>query len=631
MTSTKSVRIHWPVKFFNITQQLYKANNGVDRELVVLGELISKNDLCVNFLVVSVVELETSKPFKNDGAYFVLGEINTKRRKFRYTNEDYLFNNANYDVTIIRFDTPRLPNMQFFSTISIYDKLFNSSLQKPENNNHEYKNLNILIKYMGLNEVKNDPDSLQKNYSFDDVIHCLNIADYHLKLFNSKYPDFKSLQPIESLKNNFLFKPLFQFFHLSIVPYLFIIMRVLFCEILLKVLSNPFRWLRSYSISVLQLELRIKQFSFFPIQYLNIGERTMLEEYNDNSKLYSSYMDYIRYYNTIWLIVNDYSFALTLSSLLQIHKITIVNCLSHYLSKFLIHDVISLTNFLNQNPYGIKLNDELSKFLGDLFLWIIDFVNMCYFRVLVSKQSLIFLIDALSFLTYSFGMTFAIAVIIDYISILTLHFKLFYKISSKLYSLQLKLLISLFYLFCGKKYNVLRNRIDNESYSLEVLLIGVLIFMILIFLSPTIIAFYAIYTCLQYISTIFEISLMIVLMCLNHFPLFIIMLKLKDGARIPRGVHMNIKYEHIIQEQVVRLEGESLKWQQIFTNFLEILNQFKNEVASLSLLKKCLLGNDILIDKYSLYKPLYSNAPNNPISLKDLVHKILHENPRKYS
>lgn len=631
MTPTQSVRIHWPVKFFYLTQQLYKVNDGVDKELIVIGELISKNELCVNFLVVSVVDLRTSKPFKDDGAYFVLGEINTKRRKFRYKNENELFDNANCDVTIIQFESPRLPNMQFFSTTPIYDELFSSSLLKPDHSNHEYKNLNTLITYMDLNEVKNNPDSLQKNYCFDNVIHCLNIADHHLKLFNTKYPAFKSLQPIESLKNNFLFKPLFQFFHLSIVPYLFIIMRVLFCEILLRILLNPFRWLRSYSISVLQLELRIKQFSFFPVQYLNIGERTVLEENIDNSKLYGSYMDYIRYYNTIWLIVNDYSFALTLSSLLQIHKNNIVNCLSHYLSKFLIEDVVSLTNFLNQNPYGIKLNDELSKFLGDLFLWIIEFVNMCYFKVLVSKQSLIFLIDALSFLTYSFGMTFAIAVIIDYISILTLHFKLFYKISSKLYSLQLKLLISLFYLFCGKKYNKLRNRIDNESYSLEVLLIGVLIFMILIFLSPTIIAFYSIYTCLQYISTLLEISLMIVLMCLNHFPLFIIMLKLKDGARIPRGVHMNIKYEHIIQEQVVRLEGESLKWQQVFTNFLEILSQFQKEIVSLSLLKKCLLGNDILIDKYSLYKPLYSNAPNNPISIKDLVHKMLHENPRKYN
>ena len=632
--STQQILIHWPVKFFNQTQQLYKINNNNDKNLKIIGELICTNELSVNYLVVSIIDPTVNKiNILNGDKYFVIGEINTKKKKFKYTSQNENIDNTSYDVQIIEFVSPRLPNMQFFSDTPIYDKLFNSSSQKIEttNFNDQYKNLNKLIKFMDIDHMQKNPDYLKKNYNLNAVINCLNISDHHLKVFNTKYPDLQSAQPIGSLKNNFLFKPIFQFINMSIIPYFFIITRILFREIFLNLFLKPLYWLRSYSISFSQLDLRIKQFSYFPIQYLDIGERTVLEIDSNNAKLYGSYMDYIRYYNTIWLIVNDYSFALTFCSLLQVHKETIIKYLSHYLEKYLIDEVISLTNFLTQNPYGIKLNDELSKFLKDLFLWIIEFVNMCYFRFLVDKQSLSFLIDGLSLLTYCFGMTFAIAVIIDYTSILTLHFKLFYKISSKLYSWQLKLLISLFYLFCGKKYNTLRNRVDSENYSLEVLLIGVLIFMILIFLLPTIISFYLIYTCLQYMTTLLEIGLMTVLMCLNNFPLFIIMLKLKDGDRIPGGVHLSIKYEKTIQEQVVVLKGESLKWQQIFTNFLVILVQFRNEIFSVSLIKKCIFGNDIIIDKYSFYKPLYSNVPNSTIKLKDFTYKILHENPRKYS
>ncbi|XBW36988.1 hypothetical protein QEN19_002568 [Hanseniaspora menglaensis] len=630
MVCRHNVRIHWPCKFFKYTQNLLNSSNKTDGNLQVIGELISKNDFVSNYLIVSIV-FEQVLDLKDADKYFLIGEINQKNRKFNYKNQQGGYETS-FDVKIIEFDSPKLPSMQFYTTTPIHSKLFNDSVTTvQEESLDNYKNLGLLVSFMDSENLKLYPNSVKTNYDFEKIINFLNIADHHLKIFNSKYPKLVSLHPNVSLKNNIIFKPIFQFLNGFIVPYFFILVRILFCEILLKVFLNPLHWLSSYSIAFLQLHLRIKQFSYFPIQYLGIGERTILEAYSDNTKLYASYMDYIKYYNTIWLVVNDYSFALTLSSLLQLHKEKITIWLTYYLRKYLIEDVIDLTSFLSQNPYGIKLNDELSKFLKDLFLWIINFVNVFYFKFLVSKETVIFLIDVISLLTQCFGMTFAVAIVIDYLSILTLHFKLFYKISSKLYSWQLSLLISLFYLFCGKKYNTLRNRVDSEDYSLEVLLIGVLIFMILIFLIPTIVGFYLIYTCLQYISTILEIFLMTVLMCLNHFPLFIIMLKIKDGARVPSEISLNIKYESAIQTQTFAIKNVSLKWSHIFTNFLSILSQFQNEVLSLKLLQKCILGKDIIIDKYSLYKPLYSSVPKNTIKLKTLVHRLVHENPRKYN
>lgn len=607
------VRIHWSTKFFLYLETL--RNDPTKGSIyVVISELIFETTYSKDYLTVSIVPKklmvpDTVRKLQKDG-YHITGEINTDLMKFDYVNNN---------VKLITYETPKLPNMQFYSHTPIYSKLFDEKRKTGINLDGNLKILIDNVKY----------GSGKQCYEINKVIHSLNISDYHLKLFNSKYNDLISIKPKDSLKENFVLKPFFKLLNLYVIPYIFIILQVLFKEILLNILK-PFYSLRYYSVLFLQLDLRIKQFTYFPMQYLSIGERSTLNTFSKNEKLYASYMDYIRYYNTLWLIVNDYSFSLTVSALLRIHKHSIINFLMTFLNQIFIKKVFYLTNALSQNPFGIKLNDELTKFLRDLFYWIIEFVDNTYFKFLTNEITLSYIIDALYVLTYCFGVTFFIAFLIDYLTILTLHFKIFYKISYKLYRIQLKLLISLVYLFCGKKYNTLRDRIDNESYSLEVLLVGVLIFMILIFLMPTTIAFYLIYTFLQYIAKSLEIILMTVIMCFNHFPLFIIMLKLKDQKRISNEIQLNTGYETIIQSPVIKLSSESLKWKEIFTNFWNIITQFQNEIISVDLITKIILGKDILIDKYALYEPLYSTVPENTITFKDLAHKLLYNNPRKY-
>ncbi|CAI8500685.1 unnamed protein product [Hanseniaspora opuntiae] len=563
------IRLHLATKFISYLETL--RNEHTQGSLyVVISELIYETSYSKDYLALSIVpkravDQEMEKKLAKDG-YYITGQVNTTSMKFEYESA----------IKIITYETPKLPNMQFYSYTSINKKLFDTL---PESDKKLSGNLSLLIENM-------DSGSNNHYYQLDKVIHSLNISDYHLKLFNNRFEILVSIKPKDSLKENYFLQALFQ-----VIEY---------------------------------------QFAYFPVQYLSIGERSSLTTFSNNEKLYTSYMDYIRYYNTLWLIVNDYSFSLTVSALLKIHKEKIAKFLMSYLNQIFIKNVYQLTGALSQNPFGIKLNDELTKFLRDLFVWIIDFVDNAYFKFLTNETTLMYIINALYILTYCFGVTFFIAFLIDYLTVLTLHFKIFYKISYKLYRIQLKLLISLVYLFCGKKYNTLRNRIDNESYSLEVLLVGVLIFMILIFLMPTTIAFYLIYTFLQYIAKCLEIVLMTIIMCFNHFPLFIMMLKLKDQKRIPNEIQLSTGYETIIQNPVIKLSSESLRWKDIFTNFWNIITQFQNEIISVNLISKIILGKDILIDKFALYKPLYSTVPKNHLRFKDLVFKLLHENPRKY-
>lgn len=64
----------------------------------------------------------------------------------------------------------------------------------------------------------------------------------------------------------------------------------------------------------------------------------------------------------------------------------------------------------------------------------------------------------------------------------------------RLYGVQVRGLISLWRLFIGRKQNPLRHRVDSCQYSHHQLFIGTLAFTILLFLLPTTMLYYAVFT-----------------------------------------------------------------------------------------------------------------------------------------
>ena len=131
------------------------------------------------------------------------------------------------------------------------------------------------------------------------------------------------------------------------------------------------------------------------------------------------------------------------------------------------------------------------------------------------------------------GATMPISMFSDLLSVLTLHIYCFYVASARIYHWQLTILISLFHLFRGKKRNVLRNRIDSCDYDLDQLLLGTILFTLLFFLLPTVVVFYLTFASARMIIISLKAALDTLLACLNHFPLFALMLRIKDSRRLP--------------------------------------------------------------------------------------------------
>ncbi|RKP19761.1 N-acetylglucosaminyl transferase component, partial [Rozella allomycis CSF55] len=140
-------------------------------------------------------------------------------------------------------------------------------------------------------------------------------------------------------------------------------------------------------------------------------------------------------------------------------------------------------------PAGLKLNNNLDKFLGELFLWILKIWTSA---ILPLKWALPFILVIIAFVSI-IGLSLGLSLIIDIFSFSYFHFTLFYSMTSRIYHWHIGLLISLFHLFQGKKYNVLRNRFEPSDFSSNQLLLGTIMFTVLTFLFPTVFVYYLLF------------------------------------------------------------------------------------------------------------------------------------------
>lgn len=88
------------------------------------------------------------------------------------------------------------------------------------------------------------------------------------------------------------------------------------------------------------------------------------------------------------------------------------------------------------------------------------------------------------------GISFQFALAHDLFVILTSHIHTIYSIFAIVYKIALKILLTLFYMFRGKKYNILKNKIDDVDFRIEELLFGVLLMTVILFLMPTLMIYY---------------------------------------------------------------------------------------------------------------------------------------------
>jgi phosphatidylinositol glycan class Q protein len=125
--------------------------------------------------------------------------------------------------------------------------------------------------------------------------------------------------------------------------------------------------LKDISATAQQVEIRLQQFCYWPMQYITLRKRK-----NDWESVTTSHPDYIRFYNSLWLVANDVIIGIALGSYIIDNSAWVAEKISEILSLYSIAALRRTIAWLMDWPAGLKLNNELATFLGDLFLWVID-------------------------------------------------------------------------------------------------------------------------------------------------------------------------------------------------------------------------------------------------------------------
>lgn len=349
-----------------------------------------------------------------------------------------------------------------------------------------------------------------------------------------------------------------------------------------------------------QLDLRLKQIAYFPIQFLCYYDKNILYKDNSillqelglpafNSDLNINNSNYINLYNSLWLIINDILMGTTVWTVLSHHREYLLTILKDTVFEaVLIDGLFDIIGWISyRHPAGFKLNNELGKFMGDLFLWSLTTWSIGIKSLITPKtiQVAHLILQGLSYM----GVTFLIAIAIDFINIITLHIFWFYQTASRIYQKQLQIIMSLFQLFRGKKYNVLRNRVDNinnysepNEFEIDHLLLGTVFFMVLILLLPTIFGFYLLFFLLRLAILLSQNFCENLLIIINFLPIFVMLLKLKNSNRLQGGVTFELQEYQVLRITYLRLCNKSLTYSEIFHNFRLLFKRLKNFRTSLA-------------------------------------------------
>ena len=187
------------------------------------------------------------------------------------------------------------------------------------------------------------------------------------------------------------------------------------------------------------------------------------------------------------------------------------------------------------DPGGFKLNENLNRALGSCVLTLLrawhESITLLL-ALLPPPQSLLFLLVPGCCLGASVG----VAILSDALAFSSLHLRQLYRAIAALYACYCSALYSLFNLFRGTKYNVLRQRVDSCDYDIEQRLLGTLFFTVLVFLFPTVVAYHVLATLMWLAILLVQSLLMLLLLMLEDFPWYELIQRLFVSGGLQGGV-----------------------------------------------------------------------------------------------
>ncbi|XP_026181288.1 phosphatidylinositol N-acetylglucosaminyltransferase subunit Q [Mastacembelus armatus] len=314
---------------------------------------------------------------------------------------------------------------------------------------------------------------------------------------------------------------------------------------LLKQASVPLCLLITWLLSIWTWICNMRIFSLYPLRFLSskLSTCVQLNYRTEHMTTLSSptpaigHTEFMRKANMLVSFLVDVALGMLLISwLYRDNHITMLANTLVPAADHVAKELNELLQWLMGAPAGLKMNRALDQVLGRFFLYHIH-LWISYIHLMSPFIEGILWYGGLS---ACFGLTFALSLLSDMVALLTFHIYCFYVYGARLYCLKIYGLSSLWRLFRGKKWNVLRQRVDSCSYDLDQLFIGTLLFTILLFLLPTTALYYLVFTLLRLVVVFVQGIIHLSVDFINSFPLFAVGLRICRPYRLAEGVKFRV-------------------------------------------------------------------------------------------
>ena len=328
---------------------------------------------------------------------FNLNHLQAFTETFKSSPTIFCPKTCNISVQIIIFDRPSPHRMQYMSlspiSLVLGDKIFDSNAasyslggNEPEDEEERAEKARLVEKLKLHTVIKHSPS--QKELLLPTILAQINCSSELAQLVSKnayllgtrqKRSLSVSEKVVESATTlrDYVLTIAWQVITVWVYPLItraFVIGLVchrLVAEVILQV----FEWrprpdsaaLKDISATAQQMDIRLQQFCYWPLQYMTLRKRK-----DDWESITDRHPDYIRFYNSLWLVANDVIIGIALGSYIIDNAPWVAWQINAVLNGWTVEGLRDMISWLMDWPAGLKLNTELAFFLGDLFLWVID-------------------------------------------------------------------------------------------------------------------------------------------------------------------------------------------------------------------------------------------------------------------
>ncbi|OII78146.1 N-acetylglucosaminyl transferase component family protein [Cryptosporidium andersoni] len=314
-------------------------------------------------------------------------------------------------------------------------------------------------------------------------------------------------------------------------------------------------------------------------------------------------------YSTITSIIIDHIFGVLLIYIINSFSMQIFQFMSK-VYYYLYNDAIYLQfNWLASSE--LRLNKDLSSFLISLLFEAFQLWKSITNYIFSDIELIFFFLKLLSAVG---GFSIAISFVWDIFNIYTFILYYIYVLFSKLHCINIQAISTFYHLFRGKKWNILRNRVDSTINNIEQLLFGTILFTISIFLYPTVAIFYVNFLFIWVPVFLINILFYVIIYIASHFPYFLSTMYFIYPDHFNSGLYLRSIGSNYKNQIVLTFFTKYPPTSPVFKFFfLEMRSDIQNKLNISRLLKYIFTG-----------QILYILGSYNPFECKEFGYSVCH-------